>query len=706
MSGKTRYFVSGALCSLAVLVSGAFSSGEILAQTEEAAVLEEIDIKGVIRREELQSTSATVLQNSDIVNRVYYQPLDMLKLSPGVYVGYYGESGVAPSFNIRGFSAGHGGADVTMYIDGIPIHDNGHATAYLDTGMIMPHELESLEIIKGPASVYYGQHSAGGSLAAQTIKGGNLTRLNVRYGSYNDIDVAGLIARESEKLAQVYAFEMWHTDGYRANSDWDKKNFSGRWTYRASDDLSIMLNLRAYESEWDSAGYISSARNDVRGWVDDGSGEGNGGERKRYDARLFVNYLLDNRSQLSYYLYGSTLDHVRYQINEQYPNERIGSSSGAKQANTHKSWGTGLTYSFNGDLGGRATTATLGLTYMFEKEDPNERYTLYWGTGRNTPALSSSSTYTLANPTVFGEITYQVLEQLNVRLGGRYDLLYGDFRNNMPGGGSSSSPRYRFFSPKVGVLFTPVDALSIYANFGRGFSTPGLSVNANTGFYADNRFELSTRDQYELGARMQITDWMNAELALFKIFTENDSTWDTETETNIPAGKTVRQGVEATVNIVPAENWRFTANFTYLDAKYKSFINGQRQRMDGYRMTGIPSTITNIELSYAPDYGFGGRVGLRYEAGNYFRSIPGTDYLGNPVATRPLVAKNQDKAFVDLQLSYRFNDNYRILLDVNNVLNKKYLNMSSWPSTPGGVYNFSPFNPLTAYLTLEMNWDK
>ncbi|MDR1607859.1 MAG: TonB-dependent receptor [Deltaproteobacteria bacterium] len=678
---------------------------------QDESLLNVIDIKGSIRREELQSTSATVLRNEDIVNKIYYQPLDMIKQSPGVFVTFYGESGVAPVFNIRGFSGGHhgvSGGDVNMFLDGIPMNDNGHTTGYLDTGMIMPMELESLEIIKGPSSVYYGQHAAGGSLAAQTIKGGNLTRLSLRYGSYNDINVSGLIARESEKLAQVYAFEGFHTDGFRDNSDWDKKNFSGRWTYKFTNDFSVMLNLRAYQSEWNSAGYISKikSQND-RDWVNDGSGQGNGGERERYDARLFANYFINDEQQLSFYVYGTTLDHVRYQITpDLWP---APGGSGTKQANTHKSWGMGLTHSFKGELAGRATTTTLAITYMFEKEVPNKRYRLTWGQGRKLGALTRHITYNLSNPTILGEISYQILESLNVRLGARYDLLEGDYTDHLTGQ-SSSSPKYKFFSPKAGLLFTPLDWLQIYANYGRGFSSPGLNPDANMGFYADNQFDLMVRDQYEVGTRMDITDWLSAELAFFKIFTKNDTTFDEDSQTTVPAGKTERQGLEASINVKPTTNdWYFKANYSLMDAKYKTYSSssgGSSIKMDGRRMPNIPRHIANLELGYAPYIGLAGRLSFRYEGSNYFRDTPSQLISGAVNPIRPYVAKVKDKTFLDLQLSYRFNDNYRILLDVNNVLNKKYVYLSTYPTAPGDDYRFAPYQPITFYLTLEMNWDK
>jgi iron complex outermembrane receptor protein len=672
------------------------------ADTEET-FMEEIDIRGQVRREELKTTSATILTNEDVQNRITYLPLELLKQAAGIYIGFYGESGIAPNFYIRGLSGGHGGADITMYMDGIPLHDNGHATAYMDSGSIMPIEIESIEVIKGPSSVYYGQHSAGGAIPIQSIKSGNLTRLITRYGSYNDIDVSGLLARDIDKFSQVYAFQMYHTDGYRDNSDMDKKNFSGRWTYTFSDKFMLSLNLRAYQSEWNSAGYISNlqASSDYD-WVNDGSGEGNGGKRDRYDGRLWANWFINDESQLTFYLYGSTLEHLRYQVNQRLLGS-TSTSSGSIQNNIHKSYGTGLTYSFNGELWGRQSTATFGFTYMFEKEDPNNRYGLTWGSGRAHSATpSSSTTYSLSNPTILGEFTYQIIEQLNFRLGARYDWLSGSYTNNLTSV-RSDSKTFHFFSPKAGILYTPSDWAQIYASFGRSFSTPGLS-SGSTSFYGGSPFDLKTRDQVEIGARINPVDWLNFELALYRLMTKNDDTYDEQTNVLTPTGESVRQGIEFSVKAVPYRNLYFSGNYTYLDARYeKRFTGGYNYH--GYHVTSVPRHMTNLELSYNPPLGFGGRISFHWESHAFAADVPKYNNQGventNPLRNYKL----QDKGGLDLQLHYKFNDSYRVILDVANVMDKRYFGSQGTPNA-NGEYTYSVRPPRSFYLALEMNWDK
>jgi iron complex outermembrane receptor protein len=371
----------------------------------------------------------------------------MVYMSPGVSIMQYGEAGMSPQFQMRGFSARN---DMAMYLDGIPLHDNGHAPGFTDSTVVIPIEIESVEIIKGPASVYYGARSAGGTIAVQSIKSGNFNRLNLRYGSWNDINASGLVARTNEKLAQVYAFEVFHSDGYRDNSDWYRRVVSGRWTYNFSDKFQASLNLRAYNSHWDSAGYFSAKLNTKRGWVDDGSGEGNGGKRDRYDARLWANYLINDESQLTYYLYGTTMTFTRYQRSDRtisnvldgtYPNL-------TEQYNKHQQWGTGLTYNYKGEIAQKDANFTAGVTFSRDMDVPRAEYVVPWGYGRKRiTGPSNQRTFSIENPGILMEFSYQILKQLNVRVGGRYDWLKGKFKDDL--GGGTGTAKYTFFSPKA-----------------------------------------------------------------------------------------------------------------------------------------------------------------------------------------------------------------------------------------------------------------
>jgi iron complex outermembrane receptor protein len=671
------------------------------------AILESIDIRGTIRRDELKSTSATVLTQEEIGDRIFYQPLDLVNLSPGVSVIQYGEAGLSAQFQVRGFMYHH---ENSIYLDGIPLHDNGHNVGFTDSTVIIPIEIESVEIIKGPSSVYYGARSVGGTIAAQSLKGGNFTRLDFRYGSWNEMDATGLIARQNDKLAQVYAFEMFHSDGYRGNSDWDRKIFSGRWTYNFSDKFQASFNIRAYDSEWDSAGYVSKKRDSTRAWVDDGSGTGNGGYRKRYDARFWANYLINDKTQVTYYLYGTTMDFTRYQRAGRSISNVLDNSFPrmTEQYNRHQQWGTGLTYNWKGELAGKEASFVAGSSYTKEFEDPRKTWSIPWGSGRHRvePPVTNNS-FNLENPAILSEFSYQILRQINVRLGARYDWLRGQHTNNLTGVRTSAD--YKFFSPKAGVIYSPLENLDIFTNYGRGFTFPGGPNSFNTVlFNDDNNLKLAKSNQIEIGFRYFPIDWVGLEATFYNLKTSNDGYNDPITTDYVQTGETTREGVELSVTAKPRKDWRLTANYSYMEAKYDNFFSGQ-QDLAGYRLPWTPRKIANFEIAYAPETGFGARVTLRWEADMLYQDAPLKLRNGQPnldangFQIKPFRAP--DKTFLDAQISYRFNENIRLLFDVKNIIGKAYEGYAYGKNWGTGDYMTNYSNPRAFYLSLQMNWD-
>jgi iron complex outermembrane receptor protein len=666
---------------------------------EESVSFSEIDIRGTIRRDELKSTSATILTSEDIEDRVYYQPLNMIEFSPGMSVIEYGEAGTSPQFQVRGFSARN---DMSMYLDGIPLHDNGHAAGFTDSTVVMPIEIESVEIIKGPSSVYYGMRSVGASIPIQSIKGGNLTRLNLRYGSWNDMTITGLLARDNQKLAQVYAFEKFHSDGYRDNSKWDRSIFSGRWTYNLTDKFQASLNLRAYNAEWDSAGYVSHLLNTDRDAVDDGTGENNGGKRERYDARLWANYLINNESQLTFYLYASTLDFTRYQRSARMVGQATGSSL-TEQYNRHQQIGSGLTYNWIGLIAGRDASFTSGITFSKDMDKPRQTWSIPWGMGRSrTGPPTSDVVYDIVSPAVLAEFNYLAHRMFNFRLGFRYDWLTGSFTNRRTNLHYDQDKKYKFFSPKIGLIFSPIDTLDIYANYGRGFQTPG-SYDNGTFFNPENGLDLTVRDQFEIGARYSPANWLLLEADVFLLRTLRDTTYDPATETNVQAGKTERKGLDFSFNIFPFDNFRVRGNYAYLDAKTVDRITATLDYR-GSRMPFSPRHIANLEISYAHPKGIGGRASVRVEQNSLYSD--GAPWL---VSGAPNPNYSNFKApnitLVDLQFYYKFNDNYRVTLDVKNLMDKHYQGYAYGYVAATGDYLTVYRNPRAYYLTLQMNWD-
>ncbi|MDR1111757.1 MAG: TonB-dependent receptor [Deltaproteobacteria bacterium] len=705
-----------------------FPALAIIAQEEEE-VLSEIDVRGQVRREELQSTSATVLGNKEVTDRIYVQPLDMMLLSPGTSINPSTNNGVAPTARIRTFSGSHGG-DLAMYLDGIPLQDSGHTDNYIDSNLIIPLEIEQLEIIKGPASVYYGTGASGGTMAFQSYKAGDFTRFALRYGSDNMADASGIIARTDGKMDHVYAFQIFHTDGWRQKSDWNRGNFSGRWTYHFTDKFQTSLNVRGYYSEWNNAG---SLRHDLgqnkRDYVDDGSGESNGGVRRRFDARLWANYQLTDEQQLTFYSYFTDLTNTRWEFGYPAGLSYIGDitfgpdssgfngygapmdGSNNEQSSSRKAVGLGLSYNYKGLIADKAANLTIGSDFLHENEI-RDRYRKIWGQGRRRGPQYTDTNYNLNTLSLFSEVTYQVLEHLQLRLGARYDryngkLQTGQFQNDrsvpiLSPNSNYKAPSQGLFQPKAGILVTPMEWLDLFANFGRGYSLTSMTAGR---FFVFG--ETMKRDQIELGYRVRPLNWVNFEMIFYSINTDHDQTYENDPITNTPqivyAGKTRRHGIEAGFEVRPIEYLLLSGNYTYQIAKYRS-SRTQNDILDGYRMTGVPKTIVNLEVAYEPVTGLGGRLKYRFEGDNLARNLPEFRINGTSNYNNQWVSP--DKWYFDVQLNYRFNDKYKLFLDITNLFDHDNYQPGAITSAAGqNSYSESWGNPRAFYLGMDINWE-
>ncbi|MDR2458405.1 MAG: TonB-dependent receptor, partial [Clostridiales Family XIII bacterium] len=497
---------------------------------------------------ELVTTTATVVSRDKIINRVYVTPADILKNSPGVAIFHFGQGGAPDQIRLRGFVGGPQ-EGVAFFLDGVNFNDSGGIG---DSSKINPIEIDNVEIIKGPSSVFYGNHASGGAVHYHTISNQNLSRINVTYGSFNTIDGSGIFSRVGELVNQTYSFQGYHTDGYRDYSDWDRYNLAARWTLHPNNSFSATLGVRNFYSDWNSAGW---ARNDLplkAQAYDDGSGEGNGGTKEFRAVQLDANYEISSEQNLKFNASFTDRDNIRY--------FKYSADSDYAEKDLIKSWGVGVLYELNTFIGDRKLNVTGGLNYL--REDAHYQI---WnlGLGRTYEKQTRDVNFNVNTFSAYGEILFDVIDSITLRTGVRYDRLTGDLTPNMTFIPNSSVPYtlekgktykskgFSIVSPKFGILFSPIDQLQIYANYGRGFQSPD---NSSLAFYYDPSQQISHRDQMEFGFRSKPLDWIEFGAGYYRIDTSQDMEVDVPLHAYRFIGQTVRTGVETYADLSPVEN--------------------------------------------------------------------------------------------------------------------------------------------------------
>lgn len=115
---------------------------------------------------------------------------------------------------------GLGNSYILILIDGKRMH--GDVGGENDLGLVDPHNIEKIEIVRGAHSALYGSDAIAGVINIITKNReqneGMLLENTTRYGSYNDIRQHNGIGFRIGKVQSYTNFQLQHTDGWQNSS--------------------------------------------------------------------------------------------------------------------------------------------------------------------------------------------------------------------------------------------------------------------------------------------------------------------------------------------------------------------------------------------------------------------------------------------------------------------------------------------------------
>ncbi len=652
--------------------------------------IEDVVVRGEAANKDLEATSATLLTNDDIANRIFITPLDMVALAPGISIAQYKQGGTAANFIMRGFSGNSHGANTAIFLDGIPLNEGD---GYADTNIINPDEIERVEIIKGPSSALYGNYASAGAIGFYTKKRVDRNHLKLHYGEYNTYEANYVGGLSNEDWDQVYAIQTYHTDGYQDNSKWDKQNAAARITRHFTDQLDVRLSLRGFNSDWDAPGYISQAQYDED--PTQAVNKTNGGGKDRAEGRLDMDYQISAESKLLFNVWGYNQEFWRWYAGA-VPDSK--NSVGNLRNFQRNVYGTGASYNFIGSLARRELSFIVGVDYMVENIE-RDRWRLFDGSGRETDEEVEVDEDTgeiyrhhyidyaidMQTLSLYGQGSYQLLTPLRVILGARYDHFSGDLTDHNENDAEYSMKDQGVVSPKAGLLLTLLnDRLDLFTNYSCGFALlPGFSEEAA---FKQEDWDPQERVQYEIGVRGRPTTALSMEIVAFRLETDKDFIQDAAGDYD-NVGSTVRDGIEVSVDYTLLDYGYLHADYGYVDAKYDTQVTTSGD-FSGNTMRSVPQNIWNAEIGYSPLTGLGGRLRYHYQDGYYLDDANEfeSDAWDN----------------IDAQISYRFGQqaNYMLALDAVNLLDEKYADYTSGTTNK----TYSPALPLSIYATFTVDY--
>ncbi|MCG6137824.1 MAG: TonB-dependent siderophore receptor [Nostoc sp. LLA-1] len=238
-------------------------------------------------------------------------------------------------------------------------------------------------------------------------------------------------------------------------------------------------------------------------------------------------------------------------------------------------------------------------------------------------------------------------DDLNLLIGGRFDTIRQetDFGTLVEQSDSA-------FSPRVGIVYQPIEPVSLYASYSQSF-VPVSGRNAT-----DEPFEPTRGTQYEVGIKTDITEQLSATLAVYQIARTNLLTTDLDNPRfSTQVGEQRSRGIELDIAGEILPGWNVITSYTYTDA----VISNDNRLPVGNRLQNVPKHAASLWTTYELQQG--DLQGLGFGLGLYYVGEKNVD-LAN-TATIPSYFRT------DSAIYYK-RDNWRLALNIRNLFNTTY----------------------------------
>jgi iron complex outermembrane receptor protein len=662
----------------------------------------------------IQDTKATLL--SELINKV-----------PGVVMLNYGNEqhgmGIRQPFGTSAYF---------LYLeDGIPLRPMGvfNHNALLESN---PLAINSLEVVKGPASSLYGPEAVGGAINLLTKRPTSVPTLSVglqgdQYG-YRRLQFGGGGMLTAKLGAFVSGYVARQRNGWQAQSDYDKQSLNARVEYALTDRT--RLTAAASYNDYDSQ--TSSSVDSVAYYRREYSSTSDFTYRKTYAlrARLTAEHQWDERNATTLTTY------FRDNRVGQNPSYGIRWTSGAPTArgeinvNAFKSYGVLAQHSVKFDWLGARLLGGASFDYSPTQYDSHqidlaaqlradrrsvERYTI---TADRTDLPIADYDTDLRSSAVYAQLDLHpipALAALQLTLGGRFDRLAFDYNNYLDQ--STGSKQYQQATPKVGLTYDLGKGRGLYANYSQGFSPPGLTSifrkkpNTPAGAPAEFYYNLQPARFFnrEVGGWASLLDGkVYVDVALYQLDGRNellnirqpDNSTDYQS-----AGKTLHRGVEYGLTYKPTQELFFRFGGTNAVHRFEEFVLSTRaadavKNVNDKEMPQAPRWVANTELTYKPQWLPGLRV-----AGEYQRI---SAWYQNQVNTVRYADKGlfgaEGVSVLNLRTGYSWRETLELFVNVLNLTNERYATAATRGNAATDRSTYTPGAPRTVALGVQYNF--
>lgn len=587
---------------VALAVALSLGAVSLAAVAEEAATessankvmpsIEVIRVKGEQQVHRFEETGSVILIDRTQIEQV--QPLsteDVLRRVPGINIKGEEETSIVANFGIRGLSAGE--SKSLLLEDGVPVAPGlfiGN-DRYFNTRI---QRVESVEVLKGSASLRYGPSTIGGVVNYITKTPDDGVQLSARAGSFNMREMtveAGAKNQSEDAFAGVVATKA-SSDGFM-DKGYDMSDVMVKAGLAISDKQKVGVKFSYHENEANIsyrglllADYLNGERYNPA--PDDWYLT----DRTALDLNHEV--ILGNNAKLNTLLYWSdiTRDYWRYDVNTAASNAAgrwVYADTLTGNNRSFERLGIESRLSFDQQLFGYAAASEVGLRLMEEESnDTRIRATRAADRSGNNDRHIVDSATSVAG---YAQSRIQLTDELAVTPGLRIES-YEQKRVILTDNNSQAKTTNTELLPGVGLTYELTAQAQLYGGVYRAFSpaSNGVALDGLT----DQQLDGERSVNYELGLRGS-AGAANYEVSAFYMnFANQVVTGNSDPNlSQSNAGKTEHTGMEFLLGYELGGGFRVDTNATWVPtSEFKSGVNA------GNRIPYAPKVLANLALSY------------------------------------------------------------------------------------------------------------
>ncbi len=574
---------------------------------DDGPAIEEIVVSARYRDENLREVpdSITAFSFADIEAARIERVNRVAALTPNLRFSDDQEVGVS-TLIVRGVrqNRGTGQPPVSFRIDGVSATNNLLTTQDL-------FDIESIEVLRGPQGALYGRNAIGGAINIITRQPSAEPEYALRLSAADgdDFSVAGSASGPIGDDGLLYRASLRYQDragqlenAYLGNALVDFKeslSFRGRLLFSPSERLSIAVTGQYADQEGGSGYFMPGS-------------EGFLPLPPPAQPILFGNPTYEIQSNsigVSYVQFEELSVKVDYQF-DWGTLTSITSYSDVTSENDQDLDQT-LFDAINIEVDDESQTFAQELRIASDADSPlrwvagafyfsQDRFRSLATTFLGTPVPAAAQELELENLAIFGNLSYDVTDRLELTLAFRYD---DETPTDKTQGRSASFSEWQ---PKLSLGWDFSDEVLGYVTIGKGFRAGGFN-NLAPGSNFEPGFDAESLVSYEAGLKSSLLDGrLRADVALFRIdysdqqFFLFDQT-GTQANINVPSSEIV--GGELELSYAPTESLRVDLAFGFTESEIEEYrdIPGvlvPASAIEGSQVPGAPVSSLALALSH------------------------------------------------------------------------------------------------------------